>query len=145
MNRWIGMGRITKDLELKYTPSNNTAVCSFQLAVDRRFKKEGSPSCDFLSFVAWQKTAEFINKWMKKGNQICIVGSVQTRNYEKEGKKIYITEIVVDEVYFAEGKKSDETQGQVQAETAKGFTPETQRTINGELGFYPIDSDQLPF
>lgn len=102
MNKVILIGRLTKDPEIRYT-QNNTPVCNFTLAVDRRFSKD--KQADFISCQAWQKTAEFISKYFQKGSMIAVVGRIQTRTWEdNEGKKRYITEVIVDEVYFAGSK-----------------------------------------
>lgn len=107
MNNVTLIGRLTKDVELRYTQSN-TAVCQFNVAVDRRFKSEGQPTADFIPVVAWKQTAEFISKYFKKGSRIAIVGRIQTRSYEGEnGKKCFITEVVADNVEFCESKKAD--------------------------------------
>lgn len=106
MNKVVLMGRLTRDPETRYTQGNNTAVCSFSLAVNRRFKQEGQPDADFINVVAWAKTAEFVSKYFTKGQQVAVVGRIQTRNYDdKEGKKIFVTEVVAEEVYFADSKK----------------------------------------
>ena len=116
MNKVILMGRLTKDPEVRYTQGNNTAVCSFSLAVNRRFKQEGQPDADFINVVAWAKTAEFVSKYFAKGQQVAVVGKIQTRNYDdKEGKKIFVTEVVAEEVYFADSKKEQS------ATTSAGF------------------------
>ena len=105
LNKVILMGRITKDPELKYTPSN-VAVTSFSIAVDRRFQRDKT---DFINIVAWRNTAEFICKYFSKGQMINIVGSLQVRAYDgKDGKKVYVTEVVADEVNFC----GDKAQGQ---------------------------------
>lgn len=107
MNKVILMGRLTKDPEIRYT-QNNTPVCNFTLAVDRRFSKE--KQADFINCQAWQKTAEFISKYFQKGLMIAVVGSIQTRTWEdNEGKKRYITEVIVDEAYFTGSKSKTET------------------------------------
>ena len=107
MNKWIGMGRLTRDPELK-TTTNQIAVCSFTIAINRRFKNaSGEYEADFLNILAWRQTAEFISKYFHKGNMIGIVGTVQTRNYDhKDGHKVYVTEIVCDEAHFC-GEKKD--------------------------------------
>ena len=106
MNKVILMGRLTRDPEMRFTQGNNTAVCSFSLAVNRRFKQEGQPEADFINIVAWAKTAEFVGKYFTKGQQVAVVGRIQTRNYDdKEGKKVFVTEVVAEEVYFADSKK----------------------------------------
>ena len=108
MNKTVLIGRLTRDPEVRYTQNNNTLVCQFTLAVNRRFKQEGQPDADFINIVAWTKTAEFIGKYFKKGQQIALAGRLQTRTYDdKEGKKIYVTEVVAEEVYFADSKKEE--------------------------------------
>lgn len=116
MNKVILMGRLTKDPEVRYTQATNTMVTSFTLAVNRRFVKQGEErQADFINCVAWNKTAEFVSKYFKKGQQVGIIGRIQTRNYDDEqGIKHYVTEIIAEEVYFA-GDKKDATQNEVQA------------------------------
>ena len=116
MNKVVLLGRLVRDPETRYTQGNNTAVCSFSLAVNRRFKQEGQPDADFINVVAWAKTAEFVSKYFTKGQQVAVVGRIQTRNYDdKEGKKIFVTEVVAEEVYFADSKKEPN------ATTSAGF------------------------
>ena len=125
MNRAVLLGRLTKDPEIRYT-QNNKAVASFTIAINRRFNKDET---DFINCVAWDKTAEFISKYFGKGNMIAVVGRIQTRNYENnEGKKVYVTEVVVDEAYFTGEKKED------------------RPAPRADDGFYPLDdNDDLPF
>lgn len=105
MNKVELLGHLTKDVEIRYTQSN-TPVASFTLAVNRRFAKEGEQQADFINIVAWNKTAEFCGKYFKKGSQIALVGRIQTRNWEDDnGQKHYATEVVAEEVYFADSKK----------------------------------------
>lgn len=104
MNKIELLGRLTKDPEIRYT-QNNTPVASFSLAVNRRFAKEGEQQADFINIVAWNKTAEFCGKYFKKGSQIALVGRLQTRSYEDNGTKKYVTEVIAEEVYFADTKK----------------------------------------
>ena len=106
MNKVILMGRLTKDPEIRYT-QNNRAVCNFTLAVNRRFNAD---EADFINCQAWEKTAEFITKYFGKGNLLAIVGRIQTRTWDdNEGKKRYITEVIVDEAYFTGSKSKTET------------------------------------
>lgn len=100
MNKTFLLGRLTKDVELRHT-QNETAVASFTIAVNRKDK------ADFINCVAWNKQAEFISKYFNKGSQICLVGRLQTRDYEKDGKKVFITEVVAEEVYFTGKKEND--------------------------------------
>ena len=116
MNKVILMGRLTRDPEVRYTQTNNTVVASFSLAVNRRFVRQGEErQADFINIVAWSKLGEFCSKYFKKGQQVGIIGRIQTRNYDDEqGIKHYVTEIIAEEVYFA-GDKKDATQNEVQA------------------------------
>lgn len=111
MNKVILLGRLTKDPDVRYTQNTNTMVTSFTLAVNRRFVKQGEErQADFINIVAWNKTAEFVSKYFKKGQQVGVIGRIQTRNYDDEqGTKHYITEVIAEEVYFA-GDKKEETQ-----------------------------------
>ena len=109
MNKVILLGRLTKDPDVRYTQSENMlTIARYTLAVDRRFKKEGQPSADFINCVAFGKSAEFAEKYMTKGRLFGVIGRIQTRNYENDKKeKVYVTEVVVEEQYFADSKKDD--------------------------------------
>ena len=109
LNKAIIMGRLTRDPEMRYT-QNNTAVCSFTVAVDRNYVPQGGQKqTDFLNVTAWRSTAEFIGKYFTKGRMIVVVGSIQTRTWEgQDGKKNYATDIVADEVFFDESKQEGE-------------------------------------
>ena len=108
-NKVVLMGRLTRDPDVRYTTTNNTMVVQFALAVNRRFARQGEErQTDFINIVAWDKTAEFCGKYFRKGQQVGIIGRIQTRNYDdKDGKKVYVTEVVAEEVYFADTKKED--------------------------------------
>ncbi len=105
------MGRLTRDPEVRYTQTDNVQVTNFTLAVNRRFTKPGEErQADFINIVAWNKTAEFVSKYFKKGQQVGIIGRLQTRNYEDDqGQKHYVTEVIAEEVYFADTKKENNT------------------------------------
>lgn len=109
MNKVILMGRLTKEIETKYTQTTNTAVANFTLAVNRRFVRQNEErQADFINIIAWGKTAEFCTQYFNKGQQVAVVGRIQTRSWEDtEGKKRYATEVIAEEVYFAEGKKGN--------------------------------------
>lgn len=109
MNKCIIIGRLTRDPELRNT-SNNVAVCTFTVAVDRQYKDaSGTRQADFLNCVAWRQQADLISKYFRKGSKIGVVGSVQTRSWDDtEGKKHTATEIIVDEVEFIESKRAEE-------------------------------------
>ena len=107
MNKVILMGRLTRDPEVRYTQTNNTLVASFSLAVNRRFARQGEErSADFINIVAWNKTGEFCSKYFKKGQQVAVIGRLQTRTLDDDnGQKHYVTEVVAEEVYFADSKR----------------------------------------
>lgn len=108
MQKFIALGRTTKDIELTQTTSG-IAVAKFTLAIPRQFKTaDGEREVDFLNCVAWRKNAENIAKYVNKGDQLFIVGTVQTRSYEVKGERKYITEIQVDEFEFIGGNKKTE-------------------------------------
>ena len=129
------MGRLTNDPTARITP-NDKHVLNFTIAVQRRFAKEGQQNADFLNCVAWNNTADFINKFFSKGAMIAIEGQVQTRTWESEdGKKNYVTEILVESAYFTGEKREP--------------SPQTQNAEPpNQDGFYeinPEDEDDLPF
>ena len=104
LNKVILCGRLTADVELKTTTSG-VSVCSFTIAVNRRFAKEGDQQADFISVVAWKERADFISKYFKKGNSICIAGSIQTRSWkDQNGNNRYATEVVAEEAMFVDSK-----------------------------------------
>lgn len=130
MNKVLLLGRLTKDPELRATPSG-VSVTSFTVAVNRRFKKDET---DFINCIAWRNTAEFISKYFGKGSMIAVVGSMQTGSYEKDGQKHYTTDINVEEVYFA-GSKTEASQNS-----------EEQTGFNIDGSFMPMpDDDDMPF
>lgn len=107
MNLVILTGRLTKDPEIR--ENNENKVAMYTLAVDKRFKREGQAEADFIRCKAWNKAADFAEKYLKKGTKILINGRIDTGSYkDKEGKTIYTTDVVVDSHEFCEGKKSSE-------------------------------------
>lgn len=140
MNKVELIGRLTKDPEVKLT-TNQTAYCNFTVAVDRRFKdKDGQRQSDFINCVAWKQTADFINKYFHKGSRLGLCGSIQTRSYEKDGQKVFITEVLVDEVEFVESKTEAKEAAQPTNDSHAEITepqnqvPEEQEVI-GNLPF----------
>lgn len=111
MNNVSLVGRLTKDIELKYTNSQ-TAVATGTLAVNRTFKNQnGEREADFINIVAWRKTAEILAEHTSKGSQVGIVGRIQTRNYEdKDGKRVYVTEVVAESVSLLDSKSNQQSQ-----------------------------------
>ena len=114
MNKVLLMGRTTRDPEVRYSQGEKTtAVARLNLAVDRRFKKDGEASADFIPCVAFGKTAEVIEKYVVKGTKLLIVGRIQTGSYtNKDGNKVHTTDIMIEEMEFAESKKTAEANGQ---------------------------------
>lgn len=108
MNKVVLMGRLTRDPDLKFTKgSDPMAVARFTLAVDRRFRKEGEPTADFINCVVFGKSAEFTDRYFRQGMRVCISGRIQTGSYtNRDGQKVYTTDIVVEEQEFAESKAS---------------------------------------
>ncbi|MGD8188534.1 single-stranded DNA-binding protein [Brevibacillus ginsengisoli] len=106
LNRVILIGRLVRDPELRYTP-NGTAVTTWTLAVNRSRKQEGQQEADFINIVAWSKLADLCANYLKKGKQAAVEGRIQSRSYDnKEGKKVYVTEVVAENVQFL-GSKDD--------------------------------------
>ncbi len=141
MNKVILMGRLTRDPEVRYTTTNNTLVASFSLAVNRRFTREGdSQTADFINITAWSKTGEFVSKYFKKGQQVAVVGRIQTRSWDdQQGQKRYSTDVVAEEVYFADSKKnSDSVDG---LGDVFGADPTTDTSSDFEVS----SGDDLPF
>ena len=104
MNHWVGIGRFVRDPNVKYTQSGK-ACAKFTLAIDRRKSGDGNPQADFISCVAWEKTAEIISQYVSKGQKIAVEGRIQTRSYEaNDGTKRYVTEVVVQSMEFCDSK-----------------------------------------
>lgn len=102
------IGRLAREPEVRYTQTTNTMVVQFAIAVNRPYARDGEQQADFINIVAWNKTGEFCSKYFKKGMQVGITGRLSTRNYDdKDGKRVYVTEVVADHVYFADSKKED--------------------------------------
>lgn len=141
MNKVILMGRLTRDPEVRYTQGDNaSAVARFSLAVDRRFKKDGDQTADFINCVAFGKTGEFIEKYGHKGTKFVVEGRIQTGSYtNKDGQKVYTTDVVVEQVEFAESKAS--TDGNTTNNTANSNAPTDTSFMDIPDG---ID-EELPF
>ena len=139
MNKVILMGRLTRDPEVRYTQGDNAmAIARYSLAVDRRFKRDGEPDADFINCVAFGKSGEFAEKYLKKGTKVAVVGRIQTGSYtNKDGQKVYTTDVVVEEQEFAESKNSGSSDNNQSAPTNK----------NTDFMNIPdgIDDSELPF
>lgn len=146
MNKVILMGRLTRDPEVRYSQGeNNTAVARYTLAVDRRFQRNGDQTADFIPCVAFSRQAEFAEKWLKQGTKICIVGRIQTGSYtNKDGVKVYTTDIIVEEQEFAESKNAAAGNGEMNFSGGERPTPSA---ASGD-GFMNIPAgieEELPF
>lgn len=129
MNKVILMGRLTREPEIKYTQENETTIAKYTLAVNRIFKREGDSEADFINCVAFGRAAEFAEKYFYQGIKIIISGRIQTGSYvNKDGHKVYTTNIVVEEQEFAESKGA----------TKDNNSPDIENSIN-EMG------EELPF
>ena len=139
-NKVILMGNITKDVELKQTPSG-VSVCSFDIAVNRKLNKD---VVDFFPIVVWRQQAEFVSKYFKKGQAIVVCGELQTRSYnDKQGNKRTVVEVVADEVTFA-GNKENATEAKSEP-SAQPYMPSVYSTENSQ-NFEEIPGDEtLPF
>lgn len=140
MNKTILLGRLTKNPEIKYSQANNTKIATFSLAVNRRYVKQGEErQTDFFNIVVYSKLADFVEKFLKQGTQICVLGRLQTRNYEdKNGIRRYVTEVIAEEISFADSFdkiKSDNTQETVSEDLKEKDTSES----------FISDGDDLPF
>ena len=151
MNNWIGLGRMVRDPEVRYTQTGK-AVAQFTIAINRPYKNaEGNYDADFINCVAWNKSAEFVEKYFTKGRMIIVVGRIQTRTWEgQDGKKNYVTEVVASEVSFGESKKNAEEGGSYSAPRSD-YNPAFDTALpdmpNGaDDDFVALDTnDDLPF
>lgn len=153
MNKVVLIGRLTKDPDLRFTAGKGTAVASFTIAVDRRFKTPGQPEADFIPVVVWGKQAEATANYMSKGKLISVSGRIQTRNYEaNDGTRRYVTEVVADEVQFLEwggnsnGRQTGQHQGgeaQPKERTNSNFNNFNSDTYDEDIT--PMDDGDIPF
>jgi len=141
MNKVLLVARLTRDPEIFSTGEGSTKVAKFNVAVDRRFKKEGQPDADFPSCTAFGKTAEFLEKYFTKGMKIGIEGRLTTGSYtNKDGVKVYTTDVTVENVEFVESKGSGGGQG-----GSSEKEPNLGEINGGFVGIGGIDDSELPF
>ena len=144
MNKVILMGRLTRDAEIRYSQGETAnAVARFSLAVDRRFRREGDEqTADFINCVAFGKTAEFLERFGRKGTKFVVEGRIQTGSYtNREGQKVYTTDVVVENVEFAESKASSDNSGYTPASS-----PAPSQAANDGVMKSPDGIDEeLPF
>ena len=143
MNKVILVGRLTRDPEVRYTQGENqTAIARYTLAVDRRFKRDGEPTADFINCVVFGKSAEFAEKYFRQGLRVAISGRITTGSYtNKDGIKVYTTEVTVEDQEFAESKAESEAN-----KTSSRQATQTNTTTGGEFMNIPDDiPEELPF
>jgi len=138
MNSVSLTGRLTRDPEVRYGASSQTAIAKFTLAVDRPFAKDGEQSADFISITCFGKTAELVERYVKKGQQVALTGRIQTGSYEKDGHKVYTTDVIADRVEFL-GKKDGNAEG------GSYSAPEANAPMDLPGGFSKLDGDDIPF
>lgn len=143
MNNVSLVGRLTKDVDLRYTSKNSKAVASFVLAVDRDVKKMSeNRRTDFIPIVTWGKTAEFSSKYFAKGHRIALQGSIHTRMWEDDQKnKHYVTEVVADRVFFADSKYKGMDTNDLPDASNEEATEESRENLDEEL-FEVITDDE---
>ena len=138
------MGRFTKEPELRAT-GTGTSVTSFTIACDRDFKgQNGERETDFINCVAWRQSAEFLAKYFTKGRMVGLVGSIQTRNYEKDGQRVYVTEVSVDEVEFVESRNASSDSAPMST-PAPAPSNDNSFDIDSSFMAMPSADDDLPF
>lgn len=147
MNKVILMGRLTRDPEVRYSSGENSlAVARYTLAVDRRFKRDGEPTADFINCVSFGRTAEFAEKYFRQGIKIAVTGRIQTGSYtNKEGQRVYTTDVVVEEQEFAESKAAS-NEGGFQAQPQAAAKPEPSAAMaDGFMNIPDGIDEELPF
>ena len=141
MNKVILMGRLTRDAEVHMVNNGELAIAKFSLAVDRRWKKDGEPTADFPNCIAFGKTAEFLEKYGRKGTKFVVEGRLQTGSYTKDdGTKVYTTDVVVEQVEFAESRNASENVTNNHATETKA-----KEEALDTMDFDEIEIDELPF
>ena len=145
INNVVLVGRLTKDIDLRYTGSG-TAVGTFSLAVNRNFTDQsGEKKSDFINCVIWRKSAENFAYFTRKGSLVGITGRIQTRNYEnKEGQRVYVTEVVAENFTLLESKKDGASNGQA-GQSNNRSSNQPSDPFNSHSEPYSINSDDLPF
>ena len=151
MNKVILMGRLTRDPEVRYSAGENAlAIARYTLAVDRRFRRDGEASADFISCVSFGRTAEFAEKYFRQGLKIAVTGRIQTGSYtNRDGQKVYTTEVVVEEQEFAESKSASDTYAASHPQSSAPAPSMPTPSAASADGFMNIPSDgiesEIPF
>ena len=144
MNKVVLMGRLTRDPEVRYTQGDNPmAIARYTLAVDRRFRREGEATADFISCITFGKQAEFAEKYFRQGLKVIVSGRIQTGSYtNKEGRKVYTTDVVIEEQDFAESKGAAKESNQGNSPRAAGQPTED---ADGFMNIPDGIDEELPF
>ena len=147
MNKVILMGRLTRDPEVRYSSGENAlAIARYTLAVDRRFHKDNEASADFIACVAFGKGGEFAEKYLRQGTKVVVTGRIQTGSYtNREGQKVYTTEIVVDDQEFAESKTASQNNSQTSAGSRQQPPPSMPTDKDGFMQIPDGIDEELPF
>ena len=147
MNKVILLGRLTKNPEIRYSQKNNMMVANFTLAVNRKYVKPGEErQADFINIVTYSKFAEFVQKYLKQGLQVCICGRMQTRTYDdNNGIKRYFTEIIAEDIDFADSFKKQEPDESILNSSTKVNTNSVQTENSENSDDFVLASDDLPF
>lgn len=147
MNKVILLGRLTKNPEIRYSQKNNMMVANFTLAVNRKYVKPGEErQTDFINIVTYSKLAEFVQKYLKQGLQVCLCGKMQTRTYDdNNGIKHYVTEIIAEEIDFADSFKKQEPDESILNSSTSASTNNTQTENSENSDDFVLASDDLPF
>ena len=160
MNKVILMGRLTRDPEVRYSAGESgTAIARYTLAVDRRFKRDGEATADFISCVSFGRTAEFAEKYFRQGLKVLVAGRIQTGSYtNNSGQKVYTTDVIVEEQEFAEGKNSSQQgagqqppqnyggqqNASQQSVPQQNVTQQSQPQGYGQQGVYNVPQQSVP-
>jgi single-strand DNA-binding protein len=147
MNKVILMGRLTRDPEVRYSSGENAlAIARYTLAVDRRFHKDNEASADFIACVAFGKGGEFAEKYLRQGTKVVVTGRIQTGSYtNREGQKVYTTEIVVEDQEFAESKTASQNNSQTSAGSRQQPPPSMPTDKDGFMQIPDGIDEELPF
>lgn len=148
INNVVLVGRLTKDVEVKKTQSG-LSVASFTVACDRRLSQEqrnnNEQSADFISCVAWRGSADFLGNYAHKGDTVGVEGRIQTRTYDRDGQKVYVTEIVANSVSILHSTQPRQAQAQTQPQAKNTAATQANDPMEDYLNGYEINSDELPF
>ena len=140
MNSVALIGRLTRDPEVRYSSGSQTAVAKFTLAVNRPFAKEGEQDADFIGITCFGKTAELVERYMSKGRQVGVTGRIQTGSYEKDGRKVYTTDVIADRVEFLDRGNASSESSAMQPADDDPFSDDQV-----PAGFAKLTDDDIPF